>query len=130
MQRYLNVKIFLTFAAAIYLLYGICYFFFPQRVADVYGFTALVTPISTMFLQFLGIFCIASAILFGIARKAEISPGRTAALAFLAVLALLSLYMDVRTLMNAPGAMDYADTLLNGFFGCAALYFILKDRCS
>lgn len=124
----MNVKNFLTVAAAIYLAYGVWYFFFPQSVGEVYGFAAIATPVSTAFLQFLGIFCMASAVLFAVVRKADLSRGRTAALAFLCVLGLLSLYMDIRTLMRGPSAMDYVDTILNALFGFTALYLIYLDR--
>ena len=124
----MSVKNFFTFAAAVYLLYGLWYFFLPQTVAEIYGFSAFANPVTTIFLQFLGIYCIASGVLFGVARKAEKCPGRTAALAFLALVALLSVYMDVKTLLGAPSAMDYIDTVLNAFLGSTALYLLLRER--
>ena len=124
----MNVKNFFTLASVMNLFYGVWYFFFPENVAKIYGFGELATPLSNVFLQFLGIYCIAAAVLFWICRRAEVSLGRTAALAFLAVSGLLCFYMDIKTLMGAPGTMDYVDTVLNGLFGFAALYFILQDR--
>lgn len=124
----MNIKRFFTLASAMNLFYGVWFFFFPENVAIIYGFGELATPLSNVFMQFLGIYSVAAAVLFWICRRAEVSPGRTAALAFLAVSALLCLYMDIKTLMGAPGVMDYVDTLLNGVFGFAALYFILQDR--
>jgi hypothetical protein len=127
-ETIVHAKTFLTAAAVIYLIYGCWYFFFPQAVADIYGFSAIANPVSAAFTQFLGIFCLAAATLFGISRNAEAASGRSGALAFLAILGLLSVYMGVKTLLGEPGTMDYVDTALNALLGFAALYFFMQER--
>lgn len=124
----MKARAFLTIAAGVYLIYGCWYFFFPQAVASIYGFGAIANPVTNAFTQFLGIFCLASAVLSAISSRAEAASGRAGALAFLAILGLLSAYLDVRALLNSPGTMDYVDTALNALIGFSALYFFIQDR--
>lgn len=124
----MNTRLYFTLVAVVYLIYGLWYFLDPQGVSGVYGFGDLANPLSGALLQFLGIYCLATGVMCGIARNAERSPARTGVLAFLAVAGLLSFYLDVKTLMGEPGTMDYVDTVLNGLIGFVALYFIVRDR--
>lgn len=125
----MNVKNFLTVAAAISLLYGLPYFLAPQGSANVYGYGAIATPLTLLLVQFLGITLIAAGIMCATARAAERSPGRTAVLTYLAVSQLLFLYMDIRTMIAGDeGAMNYLDLAANVVLGFGAVYFIIQDR--
>jgi len=121
------MKRFFTLAMVVNLSYGFWYFLAPQGAANVYGFGAATTPLSNLMLQFMGILFFSEGVMCAVARKAEKSLGRTAVLTFISVSSLLCFFMDIKTLMGDPGTMDYVDTVVNGLFGCGALYYILQD---
>ncbi len=125
----MNVKHFLTLAGPISLVYGLWYFVAPQHAAEVYGYGAVTTDLSTLLVQYFGITFIATAVMCFAARDAQKSPGRTGVLSFLVVSQLLFLYMNVRTMLaGGEGAMNYLDLAVNAVIGFGALYFITQDR--
>ncbi len=73
----MNTRLYFTLVAVVYLIYGLWYFLDPQGVSGVYGFDDLANPLSGALLQFLGIYCLATGVMCGIARNAERSPART-----------------------------------------------------
>lgn len=125
----MTVKHLLLFGTVAYLAYGLAFFFAPQASADVYGYGAIATPLALLIAQFLGIYCLAAGAMCFVARSADRSPGRTAVLWFVAVSQLLSLYMDIRTMLAGDeGMMNYLDLAVNILLGFGALYFILQER--
>lgn len=124
----MNVKNFLMLAAVVSLCYGLSFFLVPQAAADVYGYGAVTTPLSTLILQFFGITFIAAAAMCYVARNAEKSPGLTAVLSFLAVSGLLFLYMNIKTMVvGDEGMMNYLDLAVNVVIGFGAVYFLMRD---
>lgn len=125
----MNVKNFLTLAGLLSLVYGLWYFLAPQNAADVYGYGAVTTELSTLLVQFFGITFFAAGVMCLVARDAQKSPGRTGVLSFLMVSQLLFLYLNVRTMMaGGEGNMNYVDLAVNAVIGLGALYFIVRDR--
>lgn len=123
----MSTRTFLTIAMIANLGYGLWYFLAPQGAANVYGFGAATTELSNVIFQFLGIMFFAQGVMCAVARNAGPSLGRIAVLTFVCVSSLLCFYMDIRTLLGAPGTMDYIDTVVNALFGFGALAIILRD---
>lgn len=126
----MNVRVFLSLFALINLFYGFWYFLAPDHVAQVYGFAAAATDLSQWMLRFLGVFSLAVGAMCAVGRNAEKSPGRNAILAALAVAGLLCFYLDVKTLLDTPGTMDWIDTVINGLQGFGAAFYLIRDRRS
>lgn len=124
----MTTKHFLLLATFANLTYGVCYTLLPQPTAEVYGFGADMTPLSTVLLQFMGVLFFAEGVMCAVAMNAEHSLGRIAVLTFVAVSSLLCFLLDIRTLLGTPGTMDVVDTVVNALFGFGALYYIRKDR--